>query len=343
MNFKLHHSIEELKILMKKSSRREIIFRIQMVIMKAKGETIEKIADFLSISKKTIILWLNKYSLEGFSGLKNMLQKGRKRKLTESNVTELKETIKKSNILDNNKKYTNGRMILELIQKIFFKKFSNSGLYNFIKRIGLRKLKPRPVHEKNNPELMKEWQENFPKKIGEIMKKNEDKNLSIYFQDESRYGQMTISTGIWSLKGERPRYKNQASFLNSWIFGAINPNNGKYFGLILPKLDGTNMQIFIDEFSKTVDKNEHVIMVLDGSRAHTTKALNIPENITFHFLPPYSPQLNPIERLWGYLKRNYLSFKRYNNIEELIQAGSDAWGNINSEIVKSISKLKLNF
>jgi transposase len=116
MNFKLHHSIEELKILMKKSSRREIIFRIQMVIMKAKGETIEKIADFLSISKKTIILWLNKYSLEGFSGLKNMLQKGRKRTLTESNVAELKETIKKSNILDNNKKYTNGRMILELIQ-----------------------------------------------------------------------------------------------------------------------------------------------------------------------------------------------------------------------------------
>jgi transposase len=154
---------------------------------------------------------------------------------------------------------------------------------------------------------------------------------------------MTISTGIWSLKGERPRYKNQASFLNSWIFGAINPNNGKYFGLILPKLDGTNMQIFLDEFSKTVNKNEHVIMVLDGSRTHTTKALNIPENITFHFLPPYSPQLNPIERLWGYLKRNYLSFKRYNNIKELIQAGSDAWGNINSEIVKSISKLKLNF
>ncbi|WP_338635675.1 hypothetical protein [Spirobacillus cienkowskii] len=61
---------------MKKSSRREIIFRIQMIIMRAKGE---KIPSFLSISKKTIILWLNKYSLESFSGLNNMVQKGRKK------------------------------------------------------------------------------------------------------------------------------------------------------------------------------------------------------------------------------------------------------------------------
>ena len=343
MRLRLHHSIEELKRLMKKSSRREIIFRIQMVIMKAKGEPTKKIADFLSISKKTVISWLNKYSSEGFSGLSHMKQKGRKSKLTKIEVTEIKETIKKSNMLENNEKFTNGRMILELIQKRFLKTFSNGGIYNFIKRIGLRKLKPRPVHEKNNPELMKEWKENFPEKIEKIKETNKDKKISVYFQDESRYGQMTISTGIWSLKGERPEYKNQYSFLNAWIFGAINPNDGKYFGLILPKLDGENMQIFIEKFSKTVDKNEHVIMVLDGSRAHTTKMLKIPENITFHFLPPYSPQLNPIERLWGYLKRDYLSFKRYNNIEEVIQAGSDAWGKLNSEIIKSISKLKPNF
>jgi transposase len=94
-----------------------------------------------------------------------MKQKGRKSKLTKSEITEIKETIKKSNSLENNEKFTNGRMILEFIQKRFLKTFSNAGLYNFIKIIGLRKLKPRPVHEKNNPELMKEWKENFPEKI----------------------------------------------------------------------------------------------------------------------------------------------------------------------------------
>ncbi|APJ02787.1 hypothetical protein AXG55_02145 [Silvanigrella aquatica] len=62
----------------------------------------------------------------------------------------------------------------------------------------------------------------------------------------------------------------------------------------------------------------------------------LPKNITLHFLPPYSPQLNPIEHLWSFIKRNYLSFKRYIDIGEVMQSGVDAWKNINQKIVKSI-------
>ncbi len=84
------------------------------------------------------------------------------------------------------------------------------------------------------------------------------------------------------------------------------------------------MQIFLDQFSKKIDNKSHILMILDGLRAHLNNKLIIPKNLTLHFLPPYSPQLNSIERSWSIIKRNYLSFKRYNNIDEVIQSGDDA-------------------
>lgn len=105
---------------------------------------------------------------------------------------------------------------------------------------------------------------------------------------------------------------------------------------MLPTLDIDNMQIFLNSFSNRIKINEHILMVLDGSRAHNNNKIVIPKNITLHFLPPYSPQLNHIERLWSYLKRNHLSFRLYDKIEDIIQAGSDAWNKLTDRIVKSI-------
>ncbi|BBH52050.1 hypothetical protein JCM31447_04870 [Fluviispira sanaruensis] len=69
-------------------------------------------------------------------------------------------------------------------------------------------------------------------------------------------------------------------------------------------------------------------MILDGSRAHNNCKIVVPKNITLHFLPPYSPQLNHIERLWSYLKRNYLSFRLYEKIEDIIQTLIDNFNKI---------------
>ena len=96
------------------------------------------------------------------------------------------------------------------------------------------------------------------------------------------------------------------------------------------------MQIFLNSFSRNIKRNEHVLLILDGSRAHDNNKIIIPKNITLHFLPPYSPQLNPIERLWCYLKRNYLSFKLYEKMDDIIQTGSDAWNKLTDGIIKSI-------
>ncbi len=96
------------------------------------------------------------------------------------------------------------------------------------------------------------------------------------------------------------------------------------------------MQIFINKFSKKIHYKKHAVLVLDGSSAHRNNILKIPKNITLHFLPPYSPELNPIERLWLFIKKNYLSFKLYDSFEKIIEVGADAWRKIDDKIVKSL-------
>jgi transposase len=336
MEFKVHHTIKELKSLLKKFSSNKVILRIMMIIMKIKKCSLELISKIMGFNQRTVKYWLNRYSENSIEGLIDEKKSGRKSRITDREKKVLLNEIRTSNDANFNNKYTTGNLISEFIQRKLNKYLSRSSTYYLMKKIGLVKLKPRPRHEKNNPKLMNEWLDNFPYKMTEIQNENPNKNVCIYYQDESRYGQMTIQSGIWSISGERPEYLNQYNFLNAWIYGAINPQDGNHFGLILPKLDSLNMQIFLDQFSKNIDKKSHVLMILDGSRAHLNNKIIIPKNLTLHFLPPYSPQLNPIERLWSFLKRNYLSFKRYNNIDEVIQSGVNAWQSLTKKIIKSI-------
>jgi hypothetical protein len=77
--------------------------------------------------------------------------------------------------------------------------------------------------------------------------------------------------------------------------------------LILPDANGAGMQVFLDAFAETIADDEHVAPVLDGAGWHGSKALRVPSNITLVPLPPYSPELNPVERVWLYLKERFLS------------------------------------
>jgi transposase len=80
-----------------------------------------------------------------------------------------------------------------------------------------------------------------------------------------------------------------------------------------------------DACAETVADDEHVALVLDGAGWHSGKSLRVPENITLVPLPAYSPELNPVERVWLYLKQRFLSLRLHNDYEEIVAAASKAW------------------
>jgi len=108
-------------------------------------------------------------------------------------------------------------------------------------------------------------------------------------------------------------------FQSTWLFGAFSPITGDQFQLILPNCNADNFQFFLDDFSKENPK-EFKIMVLDNGRFHKAQKLNIPQNIALVFLPPYSPELNPAEKMWAKYKRVFTNkyFTKLDDVEEFI-------------------------
>lgn len=99
------------------------------------------------------------------------------------------------------------------------------------------------------------------------------------------------------------------------MFGTVAPASGDCFTLILPKLNTTNMQIFIDAFARAYPSTFNVLL-LDNSAVHTTERLRLPANVALVFLPPYSPELNPAERLWQELRAR-MAWRLFDDLDAL--------------------------
>jgi transposase len=113
--------------------------------------------------------------------------------------------------------------------------------------------------------------------------------------------------------------------VSAYIYAAVEPGTDNAFALILPDANGAGMQVFLDAFAATIRDDEHVALVLDGAGWHDSKALRVPSNITLVPLPPYSPELNPVERVWLYLKQRFLSMRLLNDYKAIVAAASKAW------------------
>jgi len=162
--------------------------------------------------------------------------------------------------------------------------------------------------------------------------------IDIWVQDESRIGQQGSLCRIWAPTGSRPRKVKQQQFISVYIYGAACSKTGDSFGLILPTTNTVAMQIYIDLLSTHINEDRHIALVIDNAGWHTSKQLEIPENITLIPLPPYSPELNPAEQIWEWMKHNYLSnmcFKNYDNIVDKLSIAWNAFSN-DIELVKSI-------
>lgn len=139
--------------------------------------------------------------------------------------------------------------------------------------------------------------------------------VNLYFQDESRFGLFTRNGKALTAKGVKPLCSFQQVFKSTYLFGAFSPINGNSFLLELPFCSTETFQIYLNEFSKQKPQ-EFKIIVLDNGAFHKAKTLNIPGNIALIFLPPYSPELNPAEKMWQTMKDNFTG-KLFNSLDSL--------------------------
>lgn len=144
-------------------------------------------------------------------------------------------------------------------------------------------------------------------------------------QDEARIGQQGTLTRVWAKRGSRPPAPRDQRRTWAYILGAVCPARRETVGLVMPILNARSVSAHLDLIGRKVAPGAHAVLILDGAGFHIAKELIIPENMTLMKLPPYSPELNPIENVWEYLRGNRLANSVYETYDEVVSAGCEAW------------------
>ena len=148
------------------------------------------------------------------------------------------------------------------------------------------------------------------------------------FQDEARVGQKNKITRRWAKRGTRPRAPHDQRTRSAYIFGAICPARGVGAALGLPRCNTQAMQWHLVEISSQVTPDAHAVILLDQAGWHTTQKLNVPENITLMPLPPRSPELNPVENIWQFMRDNWLSNRVFKSYADIVDHSCFAWDSL---------------
>lgn len=184
---------------------------------------------------------------------------------------------------------------------------------------------------------MKQFLKTLFQKLEHINKKYKLTTCSctnLYFQDESRFGLLTILRRVLTAKGVKPVAPYLHRFDNLYLFGAFSPITGCSHLLEMPYCNADTFQQFLS-YIALQKPEEFKILVLDNGAFHHAKKLLIPNNIALLFLPPYSPELNPAEKMWRYFK-DRISMVAYNKIDDLQKNISQIVQQLKTKTVKSI-------
>ena len=160
----------------------------------------------------------------------------------------------------------------------------------------------------------------------------EAERVERWFMDEALVGQKGGVTHVGHQKGARPRGSRQQGFASAHLFGAVCPERGEGVALVLPEVSTAAMSTFLAELAPAVPAGTHAALVLDGAGWHVSEDLSVPPNLTLIHPPPYSPELNPVERVWEYLRDRRFSHRVLaGGYAAVVDAACAAWNALLAE------------
>jgi transposase len=141
----------------------------------------------------------------------------------------------------------------------------------------------------------------------------------VFFFDEGRFGLMPSLGKMWAEKGVQPVAPVRISYENFFVYSAVNPDTGEDVTLFLGRVNTKTMSYFLAHMSAVLGERK-CLLVMDRAGWHCSKELVVPPNIEIVYLPPYSPELNPVERLWRWLKMHTIRNRLYLALGEVMDS-----------------------
>jgi len=157
------------------------------------------------------------------------------------------------------------------------------------------------------------------------------------FEDEAGFGRINTPKYCWCPKGKRPSVPCHHIREYRYAFGAVDPIDGKDFFLVMPQCNTQCMNIYLREFAKEFH-NDYIIMVADGAGWHHSKGLVIPDNMEIVCLPPYTPEMNPIEQIWRELRTRGFRNEVFSSLDKVVDRLCETIRSLTAQTVQRITR-----
>lgn len=278
------------------------------------------IAINLKVTEEAIRLWVNAVLLKGLNGLKSKNSPGRPPKLTKTERKKLDKLITEGPAKAG---FPGACWRSPMIQVLIYEKFGvQYSVYyipQLLKNMGFSYQKAKFVAECRDDEKRQDWLE---EKWPEIFALAKEKNAYILFGDEASFPQWGSLTYTWAKRGQQPVVKTSGTRRGYKVFGLIDYFSGRFFckGHEKGRLNSESYEAFLTEVLSMTRK--HIILIQDGAPYHTSKAMKLffekkSYRLTVYNLPSYSPDYNPIEKLWKKIKEKEIHLHYFPTFDSL--------------------------
>ena len=156
------------------------------------------------------------------------------------------------------------------------------------------------------------------------------------FQDEAGFGRISKPRSCWVKGSQRPRVPCHHIREYRYAYGAVDPHDGEHFFIIAPYCNSDWMNCFLKELSEFYP-DDHIILVMDNASWHKSGTLVIPENIEFAYIPPYTPEMNPIEQIWAEIRKRGFGNRIFNTLDKVIGQLEETIRTLKNSDIESIT------
>lgn len=338
VKIEITETVEELHQLLKQQktvSTREKIQALYLLQSK-QVKTVKKLAEILGRPRITLQRWLKLYREGGLSRLLEQKKSPGRPKIIQE---EIREELKQE--LADPQGFKSYEEIRTWIRAVAGIEVSYKVVHDTVRYQMKAKLKvPRPVNIKKEEKAEEEFKKKLPEYLKVIQKylielKDREKRIRYWVGDESRLGLKTVAGRLITLKGVKPLGTTQFKRENFYLYGVVEPLTGESFIWEISHLNTECFNIFLEKFAEAYPEEIHIIQ-LDNGAFHLSKSLQVPENIILLFQPAYTPEVNPIERLWKEIKK-HLKWECFETLEELKEVVRQKIKQLDTSIVASIA------
>jgi transposase len=286
---------------------------------------------------------VKKYNSQGEEGIKNLKKTvktkngGKQKLLNPQQLEKLIQAIEKRPI--DGGIWTGAKVARWIEKEIGVEKVWNQRGWDYLKKSRHSWQMPRPKHYKADKKEQEKFIELFPDRVKELEQKYPNEQIDIWFFDEHRVGLKPIIRKVWAKIGSRPIAIGNHRYEWLYVYAFVKPKTGETLWYLIPRVNTKWLNLVFENFERDRRKEgvrSRALIVEDNAGWHRSKKVNTPEAIDIEYLPAYSPELQPAERLWCLVDEPLVNqyFETIDEIEAVLVERCNVLMNMTDEVRK---------